>query len=269
MMNQKSDKEAIWWRKYSIAENGIMHWKIGALRLAVRRLAREWQIFYETDSAWADAEETEHSEETEMKTESTAAKGRFFFNRTEATLELMPLLADRAVVTKPMVPFHVPAGQQITLYVSTPLWIRISIGEKATALEEIVIQRPSDTWFGQSTQEGELCYAGSTRGRIQLDMLTQRSFRAVTPIAIVNQSASSLVLEKIKLPVPYLSLFQGREEFLWTQVVSMIRKSEGGPDLLDIQEGPPAHLENAVLISGPREKPDKKILSGTWHMLFG
>lgn len=268
-MSRNVDKKTTWWGKYRLAENRSMSWDIGPLRLAVHRLAQEWLVFHETDPVWLDTEETESIDRPPINTEMAAAKGRFVFAETEDILELIPVLADRPVVTKPAIPFHVPAGQQITIYVSTPLWIRINTGEQGIILKEVAIQRPSDTWFGQSTREGELCYAGSTSGRLQLDLLPLRSFRAVTPILISNQSSSSLALEKIKLPVLYLSLFQGSRDCLWTQAVSMTRKPEGGMDVLDIREGPPEHLQNSVLVSGPRHKVDKKILSGTLSMLFG
>ncbi len=43
--------------------------------------------------------------------------------QTHDKIQIMPRLADRSVVIKPVDPIYTPAGQRGTLYISTPLWI--------------------------------------------------------------------------------------------------------------------------------------------------
>ena len=55
------------------------------------------------------------------------------------------------------------------IYVSTPLWVRVDVHDPPQFLQEIPVIRPSDTWFGPSTREGELGYAGRTHGRLNFE----------------------------------------------------------------------------------------------------
>jgi len=48
-------------------------------------------------------------------------------------------------------PLGVPPGEQASVYVSSPLWVRIETGKPAKLLCELPTFRPSDTWFGPNT----------------------------------------------------------------------------------------------------------------------
>lgn len=185
----------------------------------------------------------------------TATTRRFAFDSSPASLVLEPRLADRDVVVRPADPLTIPAGQTILMYVSTPLWFSAATEEPRHILFEAPFFRPSDTWFGPSTVEGELCYASRTTGRLDLGELPVRPHRAITPVQIRNRTKETLPLERLKLPVGILPLLAGPRG-LWTPQIVLI--SNEGADRADIvvQPGAPSEAGSVVPVAEPRRRPD-------------
>lgn len=244
-----------WWGEINLKENMTALWELGPLHLAVQRLPKEWRLIYEhvelpsgEDDRWTHriASGTDLFEYRETE--------RYVFQGTDDTLRIMPALADRSVVTRPIVPFTVLAGEEAAIFVSTPLWVHVQVGRQPRTLQFIPIQRPSDTWFGASTLEGELCYASRTYGRLNLSEIPLLPHRAVTRVLIQNHADSVLLVERLNLPVPYLSLFVAQGGRLWTEAVTMIRARDSSQADLQIQKSPPAEAAEALLVASPRKE---------------
>jgi hypothetical protein len=244
-----------WWSEIKLRENGTALWELGPLRLAVQHLPREWRLLYEhvevsgdEDDQWSHqiVEDSEAPEYTEVE--------RYVFGGTNNSLQILPALADRPVVSRPIVPFTVPAREEATIFVSTPLWAHIQVGSQSQTLQYLPIRRPSDTWFGPSTLEGELCYAGRTYGRLNLSEIPLRPFRAITEVLIRNRANSALHAERLSLPVPFLSLFATAAGRLWTEAVTMIRTRDSGQADLQIQNSPPEEAAETLKVASPREE---------------
>ena len=99
----------------------------------------------------------------------TYSFSRYATGSSETELELKPRLGDRLFIVSPEQPLYLLAGQTSVFYVSTIVWIQASIsdGEGRVMLDLPTIRR-SDTWFGDNTLEGELCYATKTRAMTEL-----------------------------------------------------------------------------------------------------
>ena len=80
----------------------------------------------------------------------------------------------------------------MTIYVSSPVWIRLETAT-GTLLDELPTIRQSDTWHGPNTREGELCYASRTFCRTNIDALPIRQNRALSPVIIYNHENASFV----------------------------------------------------------------------------
>lgn len=193
---------------------------------------------------------------------------RYSFQQTDAHLHVLAALPDRAVVVKPEVPLYVPAGETVTLYLSVPLWLRIEVGEPGRMLREAPSFRLSDTWFGPNTREGELCYATQTSGRFDLADVPLRLHRAVTPVLIHNRAADTLFLERVRLPVEYLSLYEAPDHFLWTQSVTFTRESSGDLANLKMEPGPPPEAPDATLLRAPRQHSRGNVIARTFSSLL-
>ncbi|MBD1401766.1 hypothetical protein [Pelovirga terrestris] len=261
--------ESVWWGLLSPPVGLGMCWHLGPLTFVVRRYEQEWQ-FCHRSSLWPD--DTPSSWTLSEEGDNACAEGtieRHVFSHTNEELLIEPLLADRSVVIKSAGPILIPAAEQVSFYVSTPLWVRARLQQRHHTLLDIAATRLSDTWFGPSTMEGELCYATTTSGRLHLDDLPVRVHRAITPVRINNAGEQPLKLEKLSLPVPFLSLFDTGTHGLWTEEITLHHdeRKELAQVVVGAQPPPPYH--QAQRVSASRKTADKSILNKTFGALFG
>lgn len=249
-------------------------WRVGPTTLWIYRSTHSWHVVHVgssdplDESAGADAPVP--IAETDLSLENPppgATVWRYGFNETDSRIHLAPMLADRAVVIRPETPLYILAGEQITLYVSTPVWIRVGLDD-GRLLREIPSYRPSDTWFGPSTREGELCYASKTVGRLRLEMLHFRLHRAVTPVRISNSAGDSLHVDRIQVPVQYLSLYQANDRFLWTESVNLDRTAGGDVAAVRVDQTPPREAGTTELLRGPRLELQAGLIMRTFGSIF-
>jgi hypothetical protein len=173
------------------------------------------------------------------------------------------------VVSLPRLPIRLLPECEATLNVGSPVWVRVEVGKPAVTLRELPSQRLSDTWFGGSTREGELCYATETRARLLAENLPVLSRSAVTAVRIRNRAPSPLSVERLKLPVPLLSLYCDRLGRLWTEEVTLTRNEESEMASLDIGQGPPDAAIGAELLTPPRSATEPNLWIRAFSGLFG
>lgn len=256
----------VWWGRHAVAEGRCARWQVGPLTIWVQRLAIEWRIAFARASSKLPQSAVAVATATACLPEENLAQ--YVFHHSPEALRILPALADRPVVTRPVTPVHVLPGEEATVFVSTPLWLRIDVGEPWRRLLELAIERPSDTWFGPSTQQGELCYAVDTRCHLYRQEVAARPDRAITPVVIRNQGDDPMLVERLNLPVLYLALFEARNGNLWTQSVVMKREREKGLASVDIGRGPPPQEHNATLVAEPRRHLEKNVLNWAFNALF-
>lgn len=271
---QPSATSVPWWGSYALDEGVGGRWKIGPCTLWVVHTESDWQVYYR-QSADALEDGLEHvlplaSEELDgllggQLEDITAA--RFSFRRAGHSLRLEPVLADRPVVARPEMPLYVPPGEEVTLFVSSPLWIRLVLEEENHFLHEVPSIRPSDTWFGPSTMEGELCYAIRTAGRLRLEAVQRRPHRAVTSLRIVNQGTTVLAFERVQIPARYLTLYRDEENLLWTEAATLVRREGEAGASVRIEKGAPRQARHARKVQEPRQVLKKNLVTSTFSAL--
>ena len=238
------------------------------MRLAVQRQQREWLVAQEYIEPTEDPQELRFAfSNLDLNEGESSDVTRIVCQSTGDRLTVRPALADRSVISRPFTPFTVPASEHATIYVSTPLWFTMATGPLTQAMFETPILRLSDTWFGSSTQEGETCYASRTYARLNLENLTNYTYRAITQVDIHNNSASPLLIERLNLPVPYLSLFCASESILWTETVTFVQKRGTSLAEFDIDKGLPLPAADAKLVATPRQNPEKGMLIRAFSVL--
>jgi len=268
-MDESKAEKPFWWGKYTIPEDEAGHWRIGPLDLWVYRSRHEWRIASENSDDPLDGGLLVQVPLAKDLSEDQPNAHRFGFRKTKGTLLLVPTLADRSIVINPATPFSLLPDEELTIYVSTALWVKIRAGEPPHDLLEIPTYRPSDTWFGPSTREGELCYAGKTGARQQLENLPIRPHRALSAVRVRNLANSNLSVERLKLPMPHMSLFAAGGGQLWTETVTLQREQDGELAALQLGKKPPSMITKPSLISGPREQPTKGLLIRAFGGLIG
>lgn len=244
---------APWWGPLSFMVGQSRAWRLGSLYVRISRNINEWQLEYhrprhqnENMQDWEILDiDTAFSEPTVLE--------RYMFAHTGDSLSLYPRLADRSVIVKPINPIFIPAGQQGTLFVSTPLWMAGFVGGQREPLFDIAINRPKDSWFGPDTIKGELCYATPVEGRTDLKQLVPRAFRAVTPVHFHNTSSTLLQLDRMNLPVQALPLFHCSDSGrIWTSQIRVVQDTPNRPPRIRIENRTPPQAGQVAFIQPPR-----------------
>lgn len=221
-MNAMAYTTPVWWGKTALAPEQSQGWHLGGLDLLATRTTREW--CFQLNRRPLQNEEEQLWSALQGPLPDSAPSSRFFFNQTAEALLLLPRLADRSVVVKPVHPLFVASGQQVTLYVSTPIWLACYVENQEEPLLDVPVIRPADTWFGRSTIQGAMCYATKVLGRTDLQHFPPRPFRAITPVTLCNNDSSVLPIERINIPVPYLPLYAAENGRLWTPSLHVLKE---------------------------------------------
>ena len=257
-----------WWGHFTLALSEVLRWQIGPLTLQIRRTATEWQILEQREADENAGDIAVHVAEAGNFDEEAADLKRYALRQTESALSLMPRLADRPVVVRPRSTFTLLPQEEVTAFISTPLWFEVTTGANPRLLLDAPIFRPSDTWFGPDTRTGQLCYASRTHARSRLEEVPQRPHRALTPVVIRNAHETPLSFDRLSLPVPFLSLYADAQGYLWTQAVTLLRRSDEETAELQIGERAPPQAVGATPLGGPRERSERSVVVRAWSRLF-
>lgn len=249
-----------WWGTMSFPEDRTASLEIGPLNIWIARSRLEWSIArsHSSDDDDDDAPFVYHEVAPDEPPEG-AERQRFPFRETSPQLHLKPALADLPIVVRPEVELFLPSGEEARLFLTTPLWVVLAVGPKQIPLADFPIIRPSETWFGPSTREGEVCYASRTRAKLVLSEVQSTQLRAITAVHVRNRAPGSFAINRIKVPAPQLSLHvaDGR---LWTETLSIVRTDDDGTVTFEIASGAPPEVHKAERIGGPRKLADRRDL---------
>lgn len=256
-----------WWGEYELGVGESGRWRIGPLQLHIERRRAEWLIHSLSSD---DARDTLC--EVEVPTDSPIPEGttshRFVQRATGGRITLSGRLADRPVVIKPAVPLSVPGGEEVTLYVGSPVWVQIAVGDPAIHLLEIPSHRASDTWAGPNTREGLACYGSRTLAQVDFADCTLRPHRAITEVQVRNNATDTLVIEQIQLPAPLLALYGGDGGVLHTQSVTLTRDNREHAARLAIGAAAPTTSGTLQRIGEPRKVADDNMIAQVFNRLW-
>jgi hypothetical protein len=275
------NSNAAWWGALTVPIGQTARFRIGPLALAVSRLPHEWRVRREHPE-----DESEHTvdlpevtaghpstgvwrrgaraaERRDARGDAMASTLTRYATASNATrLEILPVLPDRTVVTRPENPLTILPHTRVTLYVGSPVWARLIQGEDEM-LGDVPVSPPKEAWLGPSTREGELCYATHTYGRVSLDEVALAPHRVMTAVTIENRVAQPFICERVNLPVRRLSVYaaDGR---LWTESVTLER--EGELANLVVDPTPSGVAARAARLTGPRDLDGGGLFRafGTW-----
>lgn len=267
-MNPVNSGTRKWWGAFALEVDEPRRWALGPLRLQILRLAGEVRVIQ-----WHRGGPLDDTCEVAVPTRDAppedAVLERFGFEQSPDVLHVTPALADRAVVTQPEDPFRIPARENATIYVSTPLWIQLRTRADGPVFFEKAIAQPSDSWFGPNTRVGELCYAARTAARINLENVPARAQRAVSAVRVHNASAERLDLDRLKLPVPLLSLHASGDGHLWTEKVSLRRAADGDAAELQLSDETPVEAGTTERVQSARQRASRGDLLRVFGRMIG
>lgn len=263
----QQDERLTWWGRDRLPSGKTARWRIGSFSMAVRNDDREWLVAWDVVETEEDRAETWSFKILDTFPENAPNLERYLFRERDETLGVMPVLADRPVVASPRMPVYLLPGEEAKLYVGSPVWVRVEVEVPAKQLSEFPIARPSDTWFGPSTREGELCYFTRTRARLDVENIPRYARYAMTPLIIRNHAPTLLPVERLKLPVPYLTLYATDDGRLWTQEVTLTRHEDGDMAAIEALPGAPTEAPGGKRIQLPRLDLDRGLLTRAFSSL--
>ncbi|MCA9520760.1 MAG: hypothetical protein KC609_07300 [Myxococcales bacterium] len=262
-----------WWGEQNLAPQTVAHWQLGSLDLFIDTRENELRIAYSNKGdPLADARMMS-ADVPPGELDPKLEWSRYMLGETRQKLELRPILADRPVISRPTTATYLLSRETMTLFLSTPLWLRIYTAVKVAdpnarpMVTEMPMYRPSDTWFGASMTEGEFCYASRTQARTQIDGIKFRPHRATTPIVLHNHSATTLAFDRIKIPVTHLPLFANTKHQLWTPTLQLTL-GEAQTTEIKIGEHPPDTHGPWERISAPRDPTGLRLVDTVKMFLY-
>lgn len=243
---------ARWWGEVRVEQGQTVRWQVGPLVLWLQRLEGEWRIFrLRHDDPLLDSVDIARAvPETDIADEATIE--RFAFGGASPLLDIGVRLPDRPIVSRPEHPFHIPPGEEVLLFLGSPLWISVATAKPARRLFDMPVFRPSDTWFGPTTTEGELCYASRTLGLLRVEDAPRCPHRCITAVTIRNRADDELSLDRVKLPVGLLDVFVADDGRLWTNDVLLERREEGEHARLSVSRKAPARAPSPRMLTEAR-----------------
>ncbi len=257
-----------WWGDWELPADTELHVRLDALALWIGRAPSEWRLSHCLGERAAAPALELPARSPEPSFEAAGVRGaRYAFRRTADRLRIEPALPPRGLVVRPEGPLVIPRGEQVTVYLRLPLWLRLCV-PGGDCLLDTGLQPLSDTWFGPRTGPGELCYASRLRGRLNLGDLPVDPFRAHAAIHIRNEAEAPLPVDGLRLPTPNLSLYAGADHQLWTETVLLVHEQDGEMAALDLGGGAPREAPGAALVAGPRSVPERRAVVHTFSGLF-
>ncbi len=197
--------------------------------------------------------------ETQEPPAMGAELSRWIVDHKTETLQLRPVLPDRAIVVRTGIKVKVPAGKTALFFVSIPLWLRLQTADSpATQLGDYPSVIRSNIWFGD-VASGELCYSLISRAHRHVDVQTHPIFKAICPVKIRNLSKECLDIERFCVHVQHLSLYQSQRP-LWTNEVTVTFQGRNVESKIDYARQKPSHEQNLKLITPLRVPLKERLL---------
>ena len=256
------------WNQHQLANNTIGHWKIGPLEFWIKRYDNEWRIYHRSLENPSLKDITIQLPAIDTQPSNIEVQ-RFGVHETCDQLTFQPVLANRPIVVRPEKPFHLPSKEEVSIYVSHSVWLKISFGLKNTPLITLPIYRPSDTWFGSNTIDGELCYSARSKAKIRFNDLEIFPYRAVTKIQLQNKSNSDVFLERIKVPLPSLSLYLSEKQIHFTDSMIYTRQPESKEISITFNPPPQDTAGKCLLIHKPHVRYEQNFVTKAINHLLG
>ena len=255
----RDSQTATWWQDWSFQPGKGGQWSIGASVVEAFREPGEWLITHKSSAVdeweaqpWAFRALDERPVEGQIE--------RFVAGEDADQISLRPMLADRSVVARPRAPLHVLPGEQTRVYVASPVWVELIAGARQRSITQIAAVPMSDTWFGSTTLNGEVAYSLRTFARSRLSEVPHHHYRVVTPVVLRNESDEQLELDRMNLPIPYLSVFAAETHELWTERITLTRREDREMAELEAGHGAPREATGAKRLSIPRRRRPEGLL---------
>ncbi len=253
------------WRPTRVGVNEMVLRRIGPLTLWLKRITGEWHLATRRlpeDDALAESA-------GEAVPEPAADEWLRWAAGSETSMfRLFPLMPDLPVILRPESVFAVPPNRQAMLFVSIPIWVRITAGaEQRFVLREEPTVELRRTWFGEH-DEGELCYMLRTRARRTVAPEDVQPHRAICPVRVANGWTAPLEFDRLCVHAAHLAVYTAQDQ-LWTNEVRVTFRGPDVPSQVDYADGAPTAETITGILGEPRAPATRGLLQRSFAGLWG
>ena len=184
------------------------------------------------------------------------------------SLNILPIMPDRSLLTKPSSSVYVLPNRSCTLYVLIPVWIQFFAGSGSNT-SDLLIEEPSmilsSTWSGEP-DNGILSYYFETPVCLNYNDLEPRKHEVICPINISNDSKSQLKIEQLLIQTEHLKIYSDGN-ILVSNELKVQYKGESGPSNISFGKHVPSFAKDAKQIAVERVQPTDGLLRKSFYKL--
>lgn len=255
-----------WWGDFNLVDEQLHQWSTGPRQFVMQKSQRElviWDLGSSTESHDAVTHQLiqEHSIDD-------AKAIRIILPEDDSNIMIEPSVADRTMVVKPSRPLTLLSEQEVDVFIGTPLWFTVMHKKLDLPLIDQPLFRPSDTWFGNNTMEGAMCYARLSEAKSSSSDLLGLPTRAYTRLTLKNQQPLPIKVERLAVPMPELSVYVDDKGMFWTDSVLVSQSFENGVSRSKVESVQLSEANN-TLVSEARVKSQKSSIISSFKSLIG
>ena len=247
-------------------ESGVdFHLRYGPLDLYIVPEATEFRVYWMTSNDWMDSSFHYQYPFDGALPLNLLSEKRFAFGEKCPTLKVAPILGERPFVVKPNTTFKILSDERAKIFLSTPMNMALTDVDNQQKIDEIPVLHRVKTWFGETPTHGQLCFFTKIHAALVEANLPFRPHRALTHLHIENRCKEPLTIEKLKIPVNYLTLYQDSRGLFVTSSLHLTIGSGGRLKRLQIE--PPGPLSDLVVVEKPREAIPSTLFQSTAELM--
>lgn len=244
MTKKEAEALKVFRDKLDMHDGDVFHLRYGPLDLYLEKIDNEIRMRWMTTNDWMDASFHYQFPFQGMFPETLLTEKRFAYAGKTANLNVVPCLGEKAFVAKPDKTFMILPGEKATIYLSTPMNVKIIDANNNRVISEIPVIHRNQTWFGETPTYGQLCFFTQIRAALVEDNLPFRPHRAMTHVVVDNRSKQVIPIERLKIPVNFLTLYQDDRGLFVTS--SLYVKCDVKGRLKDVKIYPPIEGHNSL-----------------------
>lgn len=266
MKRNEAEELKVFLTDLELKDGESFHLRFGPLDFYLEKSTSEIRVRWMTSNDWLDSSFHYQYPFTGMYPKNLLTEKRFAYSDNEPLLQVLPCLGELPFVVKPDTTFMVLPGEKAKIFLSTPMSVRLLDKHSGLVIDEIPVLHRVKTWFGESPTMGQLCYFTKIHAALIEENLPFRPHRALTHLYMENSSTEPIPIEKLKIPVNYLTLYQDNRGLFVTSSLSV--RLDKNKRLRDLKIFPPQDTEGDLqVVQQPREKIPKTLFTSTTEIM--
>lgn len=242
------------------------HLRFGPMDMYIDKIPTEYRVRWMTSNDWMDSSFHYQFPYSGMPPENLLNEKRFAYSDRAPALKVAPMLGEMPFVVKPDTTFMILPGEKAKIFLSTPVNMALSDGETGDLIDEFPVLHRVKTWFGETPTKGQLCFFTRIHAALIEENLPFRPHRALTHLYVENSSRKPIAIEKLKIPVNYLTLYQDSRGLFVTSSLSV--KIAARDSLKDLKIFAPLDEDGEVqVIQTPRESIPKTLFKSITEVM--